>query len=140
MSDFEYGPVEILLIGFEGDRPGPAVVAAMNDVIKAGAVKLLDLTFISKSESGELTVLELDQVSEEYGFGTVELEQNGLAADEDLDYLASEIPDGSSAAVLVIEHVWARMFAQRLAEANGAVIDSQRIPAPIVNAALADAE
>jgi hypothetical protein len=140
VDDFEYGPVEILLIGFEGDKPGQGIVDSMIELIDAGTVQLLDLTFIAKSVEGDLTILELDVVSDDYGLGGVELEQIGLTTEEDLEFFADELAPGTSAAVLVVEHTWARTFASRLAQANGVVIDSQRIPAPIINAALADAE
>src|ERR1700712_3580755 len=108
MADFEYGPVEMLLIGFEGERPGPAVVEAIADLIEGGLVRLLDLTFISRNELGEVSTIEIEDVSDEYGFGGVELEATGLAADEDIAEFAESIPFGTSAALVVVELVWAK--------------------------------
>ena len=31
MVDFKYGPVELYLVGFEGERPSPGVVGALAD-------------------------------------------------------------------------------------------------------------
>ena len=138
MADFEYGPVEMLLIGFEGERPGPSVVEAIADLIEGGLVRLLDLTFVSRSELGEVSTIEIEDVSEEYGFGGVELEAVGLAADEDIAEFAELIPLGTSAAVVVIELVWAKHLASKLAQSNGAVLAFERIPAPVVNAVLAE--
>ncbi|GGF12173.1 DUF6325 family protein [Subtercola lobariae] len=138
MADFEYGPVEMLLIGFEGDRPGPAVVEAIGDLIEGGLVRLLDLTFVSRNELGEVSTIEIEDVSDEYGFGGVELEATGLAADEDIAEFAEAIPPGTSAALVVVELVWAKHLASKLAQSNGVVLASERIPAPIVNAALAE--
>lgn len=138
MADFEFGPVEMFLIGFEGERPGPAVVEAIADLIEGGLVRLLDLTFITRSELGEVSTIEIEDVSDEYGFGTVELEATGLAADEDIAEFAELVPAGSSAALLVVELVFAKNLASKLAQSGGAVITSERIPAPIVNAALAE--
>lgn len=138
MADFEYGPVEMLLIGFEGARPGPAVVEAIADLIEGGLVRLLDLTFISRDELGEVTTIEIEDVSDEYGFGGVELEATGLAADEDIAEFAEQVPPGTSAALVVVELVWAKNLASKLAQSNGAVLAFERIPAPIVNAALAE--
>jgi hypothetical protein len=138
MADFEYGPVEMLLIGFEGERPGPAVVEAIADLIEGGLVRLLDLTFISRSELGEISTVEIEDVSDEYGFGGVELEATGLAADEDIAEFAESVPLGTSAALVVVELVWAKNLASKLAQSNGVVLGFERIPAPIVNAALAE--
>ena len=138
MADFEYGPVEMLLIGFEGERPGPAVVEAIADLIEGGLVRLLDLTFISRNELGEVSTVEIEDVSDEYGFGGVELEATGLAADEDIAEFAEAIPFGTSAALGVVELVWAKHLASKLAQSNGTVLAFERIPAPVVNAALAE--
>ncbi|UFS57935.1 DUF6325 family protein [Subtercola endophyticus] len=138
MADFEFGPVEMFLIGFEGERPGPAVVEAIADLIEGGLVRLLDLTFITRNELGDVSTVEIEDVSDEYGFGTVELEATGLAADEDIAEFAELVPPGSSAALLVVELVFAKNLASKLAQSGGAVIASERIPAPIVNAALAE--
>lgn len=137
MSDFDFGPIEMLLVGFAGERPGPGVVEAIADLIGDGLVRLLDLTFISRSSDGEVTVREIDDVSDEYGFGDVVLESRGIAADEDIAEFADDIPLGSSAALLVVELAWAKHLASRLAQSDGAVLSYARVSAPIVNGALA---
>jgi hypothetical protein len=143
MADFEYGPVEIFLIGFDGERPGPDVVNAIVDVVASGAIRLLDLLFITKSfESGDVTVLEIDEVADEYGLPEFELLEIGIAGEEDVADLAEDLEPGTSAALLVVEHLWAREFAQALFNAGGAVLRTERIPAPVVNeiAAMSGAE
>jgi len=133
VADFDYGPVEIFLIGFDGARPGTAVLNAILDLIESDTVRLLDLLFASRSEDGELTVLELDEVADEYGLTGLEATELGLAGEEDIDDLADAIAPGSSAALLVIEHLWAREFAEVLYRAGGRVLATERIPAPVVN-------
>lgn len=137
MPEFTYGPVELILVGFEGERPGPEIVQALEDVIDAGTVRLLDLVFVTKSPEGDLTVLEFDEAGEEVGLGDLVLEATGLASVEDVEELAAEIPAGSSAALLVIELLWAKKLASKLAAGRGVVISSERIPAPVVNEVLA---
>lgn len=45
MTTFDYGPIEFYAIGFEGERPGPAVLQAIDDLVTSGTVNLLDLVF-----------------------------------------------------------------------------------------------
>ncbi|MDO9397346.1 MAG: DUF6325 family protein [Herbiconiux sp.] len=137
MPEFSYGPVELVLVGFEGERPGPEIVQAFDEVVDAGAVRLLDLLFVTKSPEGELTVLELDEAGESIGIGDLVLEATGLASFEDIEELAADIPPGSSAALLVIELLWAKALAGKLAAGRGVVISSERIAAPVVNEVLA---
>jgi hypothetical protein len=133
MPDFDYGPVEIYLIGFAGERPGPEVVGAIRDLVATETVNLLDLLFVTRSLDDELTVVEIEEVADAYGLNDLEVAEIGLAGSEDVDDLAEAVLPGTSAAVLVVEHVWAREFAQALARAGGVVLQSERIPAPVVN-------
>ncbi len=137
MAEFTYGPVELILVGFEGERPGPEIVSAFEEVVDAGAVRLLDLLFVTKSPEGDLTVLELDEAGEQIGVGDLVLEATGLASLDDVEELAAEIPAGSSAALLVIELLWAKNLASKLAGNGGTVVSSERIPAPVVNEVMA---
>jgi hypothetical protein len=137
MAEFTYGPVELILVGFEGARPGPEIVQAFEAVVDAGTVRLLDLLFVTRSPEGELTVLELDEAGDEVGFGDLVLEATGLASIDDVEELASEIPAGSSAALLVVELLWAKTLASKLAAGRGVVISTERIPAPVVNEVMA---
>jgi len=134
MAEFEYGPVEFYLIGFSGDRPGPAVLDAIVDLVRADTLRLLDLLFVARSQDNEVRVLELESVADDYGLGDLQVSEPGLAGEEDINELADAIPPGTSAAVLVVEHLWARSFAETLYNAGGQVLRTQFIPAPVVNA------
>lgn len=140
MTEFEYGPVELYVVGFAGDRPDDATLEAIGELIEGGEIRLLDLLVVSRHEDGGVFVTEFDDVSDEYGFGTVELEAVGLVADDDAKELAQGIPPGTSGAILAIELLWAKRLASRFAASGGVVLQTERIPAPVVNAALAEAE
>ncbi|MBA8816958.1 putative membrane protein [Microbacterium halimionae] len=140
MAEFEYGPVELHLIGFEGDRPAPGVIAAITDLIDSGLVRLLDFIIVSKSEDGEVTAIEIDDDTDRYGFGGVELAEIGIAGTEDIEELAAMIPAGSSAAVVAYEMAWAKRLAQTFAASGSVLLHSERIPAPVVNALLEAAQ
>lgn len=135
MTTFDYGPIEFYAIGFEGDRPGPEVLQAIDDLVAAGTVNVLDLVFARRSPEGELEVLELSDTVDD---GAPALDLAGLAGEEDILYLADSLEPGSSAAILVVELLWAKAFASALYDAGGAVIARESIPAPIVNAFLAE--
>ena len=139
MSDFEFGPVELILAGFDGDQPNLGVISAVMDLVDAGTVRLLDLVFVSRSETGELNSMEIEEAPDSLGLSAMELSAGGLAATEDLEQMAGQLQPGTSAILLAIEFVWAKHLASRLAEAGGFVIDSLRIPAPVVNAVVAEA-
>ncbi len=140
MAEFEYGPVDLYLVGFEGDRPDPGTLDAIGELIEGGEIRLLDFLVISHEEDGSVLVTDFEEVRDEYGFGTGDLEASGLVGDEDVEDLADLIPLGTSAALLAIELVWAKQLASRFAASGGVVLQTERIPAPVVNAVLAEAE
>jgi hypothetical protein len=140
MAEFEYGPVELYLVGFEGDRPDAGTLEAISELIEGGEIRLLDFLVISREPDGSVLITEFDEVSDDYGFGSVELEAIGLVAEEDAAEFAQGIPPGTSGALLAIELVWAKHLASKFAQSGGIVLQTERIPAPVVNAALAEAE
>ncbi|UOQ90395.1 DUF6325 family protein [Agromyces endophyticus] len=136
MDDLEFGPVELVLAAYEGDAPDAGVIEAVLDLVEAGTVRLLDLVHVSRTEEG-VEFLELDESG--ITLGEIELAGVGLVGEEDVHELGGRLPVGASALLLVVELVWARHLASRLLAAGGAVVDSVRIPAPVVNAVVAEA-
>lgn len=137
MTDLEFGPVELVLAAFDGDRPKAGVLDAIIDLAGAGTVRLLDLVYVTRSEEGEIDWVELDETGIE--IGEIELMASGLASHEDLEEVSRRLPLGASALLLVVELTWAKELASRVFEADGFVLDSVRIPAPVVNAVVAEA-
>ena len=132
MTDLEFGPVELVLAAFEGDTPKAGVLEAILDLADAGTVRLLDLVYVTRSDEGVIDWVEVDEAGIE--LGEIDLAASGLASHEDLEELSGRLPLGTSALLLVVELTWAKHLASRLLEADGYVVDSVRIPAPVVNA------
>ena len=86
----------------------PVYSAHFADLIEAGLVRLLDLVIISKSENGDLDVVEIEDEAENFGLGELELVALGLAGREDIEELAGLIPPGASAVLLALELLYAR--------------------------------
>ncbi|QYF75000.1 DUF6325 family protein [Cryobacterium sp. PAMC25264] len=119
MEEYAYGPVELLLISFDGDRPGPALRQALLDLIEERTVTLLDLIFVNRTVDGEVLIVEIDDLPEKTQLPDLDLGELGLAGIDDVEELAMQLEPGTSAAVLVVELTWARHFASVLA-ASGA--------------------
>jgi hypothetical protein len=136
MTTFDYGPIEFYAIAFDGDQPGPGVLQAIDDLVAAGTVNLLDLVYATRSADGELTVVEASDTTDDGGVPALDLV--GLAGLEDIEDLAADVAPGTSAAIVVVELLWAKAFASALYDAGGAVVARHGIPAPIVNAFLSE--
>ena len=132
MSEFRYGPVELHLIGFQGASLDPGVVQALADLLEGGLLRLLDVVIIARSEEGDVTVVEIDDQDDV--FGDLVIGASGLAGAEDIAEFAEHVPPGASAALFVLELLYARELASRLGESGAVLLRTERIPAPIVNA------
>ncbi|MGH1525139.1 DUF6325 family protein [Leifsonia sp. L25] len=137
MAEFEYGPAEFIVAQFDNDRPSPGVVQAILDLVESGTVRLLDLVFVMRHADGGAEIVELEEIGDEIGMADITLEAGGLAGGEDVDSIAELIEPGTTGAIMVIEHLWAKELASKFFQAGGLVVHSERIPAPVVNAVVA---
>ena len=71
-------------------------------------------------------------------FSDIDGEVGGLVNIEDLDHVAANLPEGNSALVILWEDLWAVPLVEAMRESGGVLIDSARIPADLIEAALED--
>lgn len=131
MAEFRYGPVELYLVGFEGETPDAGVLSALADLVEGGTLRVLDLVLVSKTADGDVTIAEFED--EELA---LELHEVGIASEEDILELAELVPPGASAILVALELLYARTLAERVSAAGAIVLSAERIPAPIVNAVM----
>ncbi|MEE6389521.1 MULTISPECIES: DUF6325 family protein [Microbacterium] len=136
MKEFRFGPVEFYLVGFDGDRPDPDTFGALTDLVSKGVVRVLDFVLVTRTADGDLDILELEEGDGPLALDGLEPIVAGLASEDDVRALAEVVPPGRSAAVVVLELLFARTLAQDVAAAGGQVLRSERVPAPVVNAVM----
>jgi uncharacterized membrane protein len=133
----ELGPVDYLIVAFPGSQFKGEIAPALAELIEAGTIRIMDVTFVTKDENGETAALELMDMDDDVrqGFENLGIEVNGLFNDEDLAAAAEELDPGSSAVLLVWENLWAKKVAQAMRDAGGIVFDFERIPHEVAQAA-----
>jgi hypothetical protein len=136
------GPVEYLIVAFPGNRFKGEIVPALKEQVDAGTIRIIDLAFVLKDTDGAVVTAEMaDLDSEVYkAFDSLSPEQMGLLNEEDLAAAAEELEPNSSAALLVWEDVWATKIRDAIVNAGGEVLDLERIPYEVVQAAVDFAE
>ena len=133
----ETGPIEYIVIDFPGNKFNGEIIPALQELVDNGTIHIIDLIVVRKDSDGTMLVVEVDEVEEETtAFEGLDYEVQGLLSDEDLELIGEQLPDNSTAALLVWENVWAARFAQAVRNANGIILDNARIPHDIVNAAI----
>jgi uncharacterized membrane protein len=133
----EIGPVDYLIIAFPGNQFKGEIAPALAELVEAGTIRIIDLAFVGKNADGEVVAFELTDIDPEVraGFEKAGVEVNGLFNDEDLQAAGEELEPNSSAALLVWENVWAREVAQAMRNAGGEILDFDRLPHEVVQAA-----
>jgi uncharacterized membrane protein len=133
-----YGPIELFVIGFEGNRFNGEVAPALVDLVDRGIVRIIDLLFVTKDEAGEVVGLELAELDDELrtAFDALAGATSGLMSDEDIEDVGDSLDPSSSVLVLVVEHLWAATLAEAIQASGGELIRSNHIPHDAVEAVI----
>lgn len=132
------GPVEYLIVAFPGNQFKGEIVPALKEQVEAGTIRIIDLAFVLKDADGAVMTAEMaDLDSEVYkAFDSLSPEQMGLLNEEDLAAAGEELDPNSSAALLVWEDVWATKVRDAIRNAGGELLDLERVPGEVVEAAV----
>jgi predicted sugar kinase len=119
------GPLQVLVVNFEDSNFTGEIQAELVRLDDAGIVKVLDLLFVARSESGEVEVLKTSDVhSGQLSQAVLGLDDpraaNELGSDRaDIVSVADSIDRGGAAAIAVLEHRWAIPLHDAIARAGG---------------------
>lgn len=143
------GPIQIMIIGFEQFEATGEALDALMAASDVGAIRVIDLQFVSKDEEGNIEAVELSGLTEDEAieFGAViggligagaggdegliegaiagaEIAAEGAygMTAEDVIEIASQIPPGGAAAILAIEHTWAIDLRDALVNQGGMLL------------------
>ena len=133
------GPVDVVIIGLPGNKFSRQIAPAIVDLVNSGTIRVVDLLFVMKDESGTITTIEAGDLREGLeGFLSIDVMQAGALNEEDADEVADDLPLNSAALLVAFENTWAANFVQAVAAADGFVIDQIRIPVDVVNALVSE--
>ncbi|HEX2302709.1 MAG TPA: DUF6325 family protein [Gaiella sp.] len=133
----EIGPVDYAVIAFPGNQFKGEIAPALDDLVQAGTIRVIDIAFVGKNQDGDAVAMELTELDPDVqaGLEKAGVEVGGLFNEEDLMDIAEGLEPNFSAAVLVWENVWARKVAQAMRDAGGELIAFERLPHEVVQAA-----
>ncbi|MFC1416991.1 DUF6325 family protein [Streptacidiphilus cavernicola] len=121
------GPVEFLVLAFPGEQVGADVVTPLVALQRTGGVRVIDTLAVTKAADGSVRAAELSEFEH-----LKDLVAGGdpvnLMGEEDAAEAAELLEPGSSALLVLIEHVWATEVAEAFRGAGGRVAASVRIP------------
>lgn len=133
----ELGPVDYMIVAFPGNKFRGEVAPELARLVENRTIRVIDLAFVGKSAEGNIVAFELTDLEPDIreAFEKAGVEVSGLFNEDDLMAAGEELEPDSSAALLVWENVWARDIAQKLRDAGGVLLDFERLPHEVVQAA-----
>lgn len=145
-----FGPLQLIVLSFDEAALPIGVVNQLRRLRDDGVIRMVDSTFVAKDLNGDIASIKgSSDISPEetallgtlagalFGYGAAGEEGVELGAElgllntadgsfglseDDIDEIADRIPAGSSAAFLLVEHLWAVGVKEAVVEANGTVV------------------
>jgi hypothetical protein len=127
-----------MIVAFPGNKFKGEIVPALTELVEAGTIRIIDLAFVTKDADGNVGALEVADLDSEVFqlFDALDHEVGGLLNAEDLQAAQEGLEPNSSAALLVWEDVWATRFRDAIVGAGGEILDLERLPREVVEAAV----
>jgi hypothetical protein len=92
---------------------------------------------VTKDTSGDVSAVEFDELKDQPGFLEIDAEVGGLIGPDDISFVGAELDPGATAALLLLEDLWAAPLADALDRSGSMLLEGARIPRDLVDAAIA---
>ena len=160
-----FGPVQLLVLGFERVQFDGEIMPELERLKDADIIRLIDMIFVTNNRGVVETIQTSDlstEEAEEFGAivgaligagmgddnveagmvaGAAEGADGHMLDEADVWFLADAIPEGTSAAVALLEHRWAIPLRDKIIAADGVVLADEWVhPADLVAIGLHAAE
>jgi hypothetical protein len=134
-----YGPVDLIALEFPGNRFKGEILPEIFDLVEKEIIRVIDLVIIMKDQ-GEVSVRELRELDPEHMaiFDPLQASVSQMITESDINMIAGQLAENSTAGILLIENLWAKKTQQAMLDANGRLVMFERIPHDVVEEALAD--
>ncbi len=98
-----YGPVDFLALEFDNLKLKGEIMPALMELVEKKIVRVIDLVVVQKDQAGKHEVLELQQLAPEVIaiFDPLMVEISGIVQVEDIDAIAGQMENNTTAAVLL---------------------------------------
>jgi hypothetical protein len=125
------GPLEYVVIEFEGNHLTGEIVPELHRLRDLGIVRVVDLLLIQKDAQGNVSARELSDLNEEEAkpYWPIAGEVLDLLSEADVETAAADLPLNSSGAIALLEHTWATHLQETIRNAQGRVLSGGLLPA-----------
>ena len=137
----QYGPVDVVVLAMGEPRFDGSILAELERLAATGTIRVLDAMVLLMDESGAVLGLDIEDLpaDQKAKLGFIDTKTRGLFDAEDSATLAAGMAPGSAVVALAIESAWAVPLMAAFEKVGADVALTTRIPAAIVDDALAAA-
>lgn len=124
-----HGPIDYIVVGFEGNKFDGSILKALADAIDSGTIALVALAAVVKSEDGTVSQLDITSFGDTYLTEfTQKYPTHANAVDtDDINEVGDLLEPNTAAGFLVVEQLWAIPLKQAIINANGTLLAEGRI-------------
>jgi hypothetical protein len=135
----KYGPVDVIVLAAGEPKFDGSMLAELERLAGAGVIRVLDAMLLVMDQDGKVLGVDIEDLpaEEKAKYGFIDTKTRGLFDTEDSATLAEGMVPGSAVAALAIENAWAVGFINAVENAGVEVALTSRIPAVMVEDALA---
>lgn len=154
--------MQLLVIVFDNPDFHGRIRSELESVLEKGMIRLIGLLFIWKDEKGNVASFKTTQLDEEErarlidfiegltgngafrgegakkdaseGVGEAARENCGIT-EEDILEITEAVPENTAAAILVVEHLWAKNLKNAVRDAGGMLVSQGMLTPELLNAA-----
>ena len=134
------GPIDFLALEFPGNKFKGEIIPNLLELVEAGTIRIIDLVVIAKDQDGSVFVRELNELDPDTIriFDPLKIEVTSMITRNDVDGIAAELANNSTAGLLLFENLWALKTKQAMLDAGARVVMFERIPHEVVEENLAE--
>ena len=132
--------VDFVVVEFPGNVIGVKVAEQLRELAARDIIRVIDMVFVTKAEDGAVSTTELPNLDAEayQAFDAVTQSLDGLIGEDDIARVGESIEPGTTACVMLFEHLWATWLRDAIDGAGGRIRHMERIPAEVVEEVAAE--
>ena len=133
-----YGPIDFIALELGTEQLKGEAMTALLELVENKIIRLVDLVVVVKDGDGNHEALEMQELEPDLiaVLNPLEVEVTGLVQVEDIEVIADALENNKTAAILLVENLWAIKFSEAVSRANGRLLMYDRIPFEVVNETL----
>ena len=135
-----YGPIELVVLKFEGTNFEGEVLREIQKVVDAGTIVVIDILLAVRFGDDPVRVIEIQELEDPIlqRWEPIITDAGGLLTADDAERLSADLGPDAAVALLIFEHRWVAGVADAIERAGGSVVMTERIPRVVIDQLVAD--